>query len=96
MQTRSRTWLRWAVCALFLTVTLTVAASAASTAPGYTLTRWSSAPGGEARAGAFSLAGAAGQPAAGLLADDSFQLNSGFWQPFADRAALYLPMVEKP
>ncbi len=96
MQTRSRPWLRWAVCALLLTVTLTVAASAASTAPGYTLTWWSPAPGGEAMAGTFSLAGATGQPVAGPLANDPFQLNSGFWQPFANTDALYLPMVEKP
>jgi len=47
-------------------------------------------------AGTFSLAGATGQPVAGPLANDPFQLNSGFWQPFANTDALYLPMVEKP
>jgi len=65
---------------------------------GYDLT-WSTVDGGGAMSsagGAYSLAGTAGQPDAGLMAGGVYAVSGGFWgggTANASVAPLYLPLV---
>ena len=95
MNPRRAFWLTLIVLLACLIVAPVLASSSAVDTSAYALIAWTTAPGGQAQGGAFTLEGTAGQPAAGALSAGSLTVNGGFWQHDAGTNALYLASIRK-
>jgi len=82
---------------VLVTIALLLAASTALALSGYDLSWWTvDGGGGTASGGSYTLAGAIGQPDAGILAGGDYTLGGGFWGGGVAAAVeykVYLPLI---
>lgn len=82
------------VCAVLFFSTGLVASGAAD-ATGYQLDWWITTPSSRMQGNTYTLDGSSGQAAVGAQAGGAYTLTGGFWQPFADGYAMYLPTIKR-
>ncbi|MCI0395922.1 MAG: hypothetical protein L0332_05240 [Chloroflexi bacterium] len=87
-----------ALLALFLAVSVIVAAPNEQPASGgYAVPWWTVDGGGDAsQGGSFIVRGTIGQPDAGYSTGGNYGLASGFWHGPTVRTRLHLPLIKRP